>query len=181
MQDDSFVMVVAFFGVELWDTQSVSLDEIIVASILLLEEMIETEETQKNGVVLIADMTGLKFRHILQGTPSRILRILSVLQGNYPIKCKGLHSVNEPDWVPKVLSFAKRFFSQKLQERVHFHGSNLESLHNLIPKRSLPTDLGGECDGWMDAIDHKMIQRCFSKEEYYAKWNSMKIKSRSNN
>lgn len=36
-----------------------------------------------------------------------------------------------------------RFLNTKLQERIHFHGSNYESLHEHIPASVLPEEYGG--------------------------------------
>jgi len=65
---------------DLWPVSEIKLDEIILGSVLVLEEMILSEETQRCGVVLISDMSGLSFKQFCQGTPNRVLRILAVLQ-----------------------------------------------------------------------------------------------------
>jgi hypothetical protein len=47
---------------------------------LLLEEMVESEQTLQNGVVFVADQATLGLKHFKQFSISRILLILSVLQ-----------------------------------------------------------------------------------------------------
>lgn len=37
-----------------------------------------------------------------------------------------------------------RFLNTKLQKRIHFHGSNYDSLHEHVPASVLPEEYGGE-------------------------------------
>lgn len=43
-----------------------------------------------------------------------------------------------------ILTAIKPFFTDKIKKRIYLHGSNLNSLHDLICKDILPPELGGD-------------------------------------
>jgi hypothetical protein len=79
---------------------------------------VDSVETQENGVVMLGDMRGLTWSHFFQATPTRIMTIRSVLQGNFPLKFKGFHSINESPLLYKIHSCIKHLFSDKIIKRV---------------------------------------------------------------
>lgn len=61
-----------------------------------------------------------------------------------PVKFKGIHFVAQPWYVEMAFATMKSFFTEKVKRRFYVHGTNLNSLHNMISKDVLPPELGGE-------------------------------------
>lgn len=61
-----------------------------------------------------------------------------------PVKFKGIHFISQPWYVELTLTAIKPFLKDKIRKRIHVHGSNLNSMHQLICKDILPPELGGE-------------------------------------
>ncbi|KAK8786087.1 hypothetical protein V5799_007548 [Amblyomma americanum] len=60
-----------------------------------------------------------------------------------PIRIKGLYFINCPPLTESLYNLVKSFLSKKLQERLHFIGSDLSQLCGVIPSELLPEDIGG--------------------------------------
>ncbi|GBP24612.1 Alpha-tocopherol transfer protein [Eumeta japonica] len=65
------------------------------------------------------------------------------LKNVYGLKIKGLHLVNAPSFVDKVVFLFKTILSRKLAERIHVH-SSYEDFHKHVSREVLPSDYGGE-------------------------------------
>lgn len=64
----------------MWNTKEISMDEIYLACVLLLEEMSCEESVQKNGIVMIHDYEGFAFSHFRKLTMRNFIRILQIMQ-----------------------------------------------------------------------------------------------------
>lgn len=58
-------------------------------------------------------------------------------------KIKGIHILNAPTFVDKIIHLLKQALREKLANRIHVH-STYEDLHKYIPKEILPKDYGGD-------------------------------------
>nr|CAD7568205.1 unnamed protein product [Timema californicum] len=63
-----------------------------------------------------------------------------------PLRLKQIHHVNQPYFFNLVFAIFKPFLSEKLRNRLHFHGSDWSSLHSYIDPEFLPTKYGGLMD-----------------------------------
>lgn len=59
------------------------------------------------------------------------------------MRIKGIHILSESSTVNMIVSLFKQLFSKKVGERVQVH-KTLDSLHKVVPREILPSDLGGE-------------------------------------
>jgi len=83
--------------------------------------------------------------------------------------------VNEPTWLKRLGSFAKPFFSEKLQKRVHFHGDDYTGLGEHVPLSMLPHAMGGSLC-WEEAVDHELMGRVREGEEFHQRWRCVSFK-----
>ncbi|CAG0898826.1 unnamed protein product [Darwinula stevensoni] len=135
---------VSILQLGLWDPSVSSVEEMFRAVLACLEYASMDPSIQVCGVVGIFDCKGLAFHHAKHFTPSLAQKGASVLKDCFPIRFKGIHVLNEPLIVDMLFSMLKPFLSTKILTRFHFHGENLESLHQHVPKRILPCLYGGE-------------------------------------
>ncbi|XP_070534837.1 alpha-tocopherol transfer protein-like isoform X2 [Ptychodera flava] len=138
-----------------WDPYKYPIIDIIKANFLSLEKLLEDEETQVNGVVIIIDLSGLSFSHATHIGPIFAKKVTSIFQNAMPVRIKGVHYVNEPRIFEWLFAIIRPFLKEKLKQRIRIHGSNFSSLHEFIPSSSLPSDYGGSLPEfnskeWMD-------------------------------
>lgn len=122
----------------------------IRAIYLTLEKLIQPEETQVNGIVILADYTGVGLSQASSLGPFLAKKVVGILQDGFPIRIKAVNIINEPRIFKGIFAIIKPFLKEKMAERFVLHGSDLSSLHRTIPRSVLPEEYGGEL-GCLDA------------------------------
>ncbi|KAJ7361753.1 Clavesin-1 [Desmophyllum pertusum] len=134
-------MIIIFAGS--WDTDTYGTEEILKAFILSMERLIENDEAQLNGIVIIADFSGWTASHASRLSLSFVRQVFSMFQDHYPARFVGFHFVNEPWYVKAALTLLKPFIHEKIWKRIHVHGNNMATLHDHCHQDFLPAEFGG--------------------------------------
>ncbi|KAL4135050.1 hypothetical protein QTP88_006712 [Uroleucon formosanum] len=142
----------------------ISIEDVFKVNLMILEVISEHPETQIAGVIGIADFTEFNWsKHYQFLSPYYAKKSAEVVQESFPLRFQGFHFINEPLYLYTVYSIMKPFLKEKLRCRVHFHGSNFNSLHKYITPNILPTYLDGNLE--FDPIT--WAQELLSKEQYF--------------
>lgn len=115
----------------------------IRAIYLTLEKLIQPEETQVNGLVILADYNGVGLAHASQLGPFLAKKVVGILQDGFPIRIKAVNIINEPRIFKGIFAIIKPFLKEKMAQRFILHGSDLNSLYQRIPSGILPEEYGG--------------------------------------
>ncbi|EEC08971.1 phosphatidylinositol transfer protein SEC14, putative [Ixodes scapularis] len=159
----------------LWNPYTCKSEDIFRANVLCLEQAILDPVTQVTGIVAIMDMKGFGFTHIRFCPPSNLQKVVSLIQDCFPARFKAIHVVNEPAIFSMMFSIVRRFLNEKLQQRIHFHGCDMSSLHQFIPAEILPEEYGG-FNGPMDNSD--FVARLYRNDELFKKDSEYGYKTR---
>lgn len=126
-----------------WDPSQVSTDEIFQATMVILELAILEERAQILGGVCIFDLGDLSIQQAWHLTPSIASKMIEIMVTSFPMKIHALHIVNQ-SWVfDMVYNVFKPLISNRMKERLFFHGDNMESLHQHVDPKYLPERYGG--------------------------------------
>ncbi|KAJ8016973.1 hypothetical protein DPEC_G00012950 [Dallia pectoralis] len=126
-----------------WKANDYPFEDNIRAIYLTLEKLIQPEETQVNGIVILADYTGVGFSQASNPGPFLAKKVVSILQDSFPIRIKAVNIVNEPRIFKGIFAIIKPFLKEKMAERYILHGSDMLSLQRHIPQSVLPAEYGG--------------------------------------
>ena len=129
-----------------WDSVNIPFVDNFRATLLVLDRLVEDEETQVHGFSVIYDFTDSSFMSMLKVAQSELITkgvLMELLQESFPARFKGVHLVKQPWYISIVLSVIRPFMKQKLRDRILGHGYNLDSLHRYIESDGLPQELGG--------------------------------------
>ncbi|KAE8576418.1 hypothetical protein XENTR_v10004173 [Xenopus tropicalis] len=126
-----------------WIPRDYPITENIRAIYLSLEKLVESEETQVNGIVILADYNGVGLTHASHFGPFIAKKVIGILQDGFPIRIKAVNVINEPRIFKGIFAILKPFLKEKIVKRFFLHGSDLNSLHANIPKSILPEEYGG--------------------------------------
>ncbi|OQR80394.1 alpha-tocopherol transfer protein-like [Tropilaelaps mercedesae] len=111
---------------------------------MFLEQSIQDPITQVNGICAIMDMKHFGLLQLRHSPPAHLQKVVQLIQDCFPARFKAIHIIHEPTVFGILFGIVKRFLNTKLQERIHFHGSSYDSLHQHIPASVLPEEYGGE-------------------------------------
>ncbi|XP_064797535.1 clavesin-1-like isoform X2 [Oncorhynchus masou masou] len=126
-----------------WDQGRSSFTDILRAILLSLEVLIENQELQINGFILIIDWSNFSFKQASKLTPNILKLAIEGLQDSFPARFGGIHFVNQPWYIHAMYTIIKPFLKDKTRKRIFLHGNNLNSLHQLILPDCLPSEFGG--------------------------------------
>lgn len=140
--DQNGAKLIVFFAGN-WDKDTYGTLEILKAFILTMERLIDTDEAQLNGIVIIADFSGWSATHTSNLTVSFIRQVFAMFQDHYPARFVAFHFVNEPWYVKAGLTLMKPFIQEKMWKRIHLHGNNKATLHDHCHLDTLPAEFGG--------------------------------------
>ncbi|XP_077270722.1 alpha-tocopherol transfer protein-like isoform X2 [Temnothorax americanus] len=96
------------------------------------------------GTHIILDVEGLSLSHLTYLTPTFAKMLVDFIQKCLPTRLKGIHIVNQSFIFNMGYAIFKPFLDEKIRKRLHFHGTNWNSLIAFIDKRSLLRRHGGE-------------------------------------
>ncbi|XP_066918178.1 alpha-tocopherol transfer protein-like [Clytia hemisphaerica] len=128
----------------MWEPSERTLLDNLRANLIAIEMLLEEEETQICGIVIIGDFRGFGFKQAKAMSPSIFRSYANVLLNCFPVRIKGIHVIEQPRIFTIVFAIVSQFMKEKLRKRVYLHGSNIVGMHQHIAKSILPNDFGGD-------------------------------------
>lgn len=123
------------------------------------------------GDRIVADWTNISFGHFTKMYPNIIMKILAAYQEGFSSRLLGIHYINAPSFIDTVLRVLKPILKAKLFERICIHKS-LEDLYEIIPRKCLPSDYGGDCKE-VEKIQAEWIKEINDRSEWLKEEFSM--------
>ena len=116
------------------------------------------------GIVALIDMDGFGWDHMMQLSVDYIRNVVSLVQNSFPIRFREIHIIKESYLFDMTFALVKPFLSEKIRNRIRFHGSDWESLHKAISPSILPRDYGGK----QPPFDNSQLKDALENlEEYF--------------
>jgi len=156
---------VMIFRAGKWDTTTTSPEDIFSTNFMCLELMAKEQKTQISGIVALIDMEDFGWDHMMQLSVDYIRNVVSLVQNSFPIRFREIHIINESYLFDMTYALVKPFLSEKIKNRIRFHGSDLQGLHKNISPSILPRDYGGE----QEPFDNIRLKEALENMEDYFK------------
>lgn len=126
-----------------WDPRKYGVEEIFKATVIILELGVLEPRAQILGGDVIFDLEGITMAHAWTITPQVASMVVALIVSAFPMTTHAIHILHQ-SWVFDVMfSVFKPLLDVKMQNKIFFHGSNMESLHEHISPFHLPKKYGG--------------------------------------
>lgn len=137
------------------DTDEVTIEEMSQIDTIWFESVLDEPKTMENGVTVIIDMKDVSWRLLKWFSPQNSWHLL-VFTEVAPVKSCDIHLINTSVCVSKPMKILMPLMIQGVLARIHFHSSDLTSLHEMIGMDCLPEQYGGP-EG--NVIDYDGLRR----------------------
>ena len=131
------------------------------------------EEVQKNGFIVIIDMSGIRWTHIYHTGVSDARLFSDLTERTLPRKLVSLHFVNINKLQDTSLMLFKPFLTSSTKKKMHFHGKDYSKLHSMVSPDLLPPTLGGSAKDYPTSMYNQVLEK--HKEEVLQIWDQLRI------
>ncbi|XP_017766981.1 PREDICTED: alpha-tocopherol transfer protein-like isoform X2 [Eufriesea mexicana] len=126
-----------------WDPRKYPVEELFKATVIILELGVLEPRAQILGGVAIFDLEGITMAHAWTITPQIASMVIALMVSAFPMITHAIHILHQ-SWVFDVIfSVFKPLLDVRMQNKIFFHGSNMDSLHKHISPSHLPKKYGG--------------------------------------
>ncbi|XP_077473579.1 alpha-tocopherol transfer protein-like isoform X4 [Stigmatopora argus] len=130
-----------------WKAEHYPFVDNVRAVYLTLEKLVQAEATQVNGVVVLADYSGVGVSQASDPGPFLAKKVVAVLQDGFPVRIKAVHVVNEPRIFKGIFALIKPFLKEKMAQRVSHTRSTARTCARCTD-RSLPRSCPRSTAAW---------------------------------
>ncbi|KAJ3656109.1 hypothetical protein Zmor_015209 [Zophobas morio] len=155
-----------------WHPDTFTVDDVLSASLLILELAILEPKAQMMGGICILDFEGITMQHALYMTPALARKVIQIAVSSQPMRLEAMHVINNSWMFETFFNFFKPLLHDKMKERLYFHGNDMESLHQHVDPKCLPDIYGGmqphyDYKDWLDGFrKNKSILKELNRQGY---------------
>lgn len=142
-QRDEFGRRVIFSCASNFDASKYTSAQMARTHAMVIESLLDEEESQVAGYCYITDEGGLTMNHISLWSLIDLKKMAKCIQVSSPMRHKETHFVNIPSIANKVIEFALSLTSEKLKKRM-FLDKNIDELKAKVDPDLLPSEYGGK-------------------------------------
>jgi len=150
-----------------YDPAEYSIQDIMKVSTMIGDLMMRTDDNFIiAGQIGILDFTGVNISHFLQFNPTFIKKMTMLQQDAAPIRQKASHFVNMPAIALTVFNIFQSFANEKNKQRIYVHGTDMDALYKVVPRKLLPKEYGGEA-GTIQEIVKDLEKTLVANREFF--------------
>lgn len=143
-------------------------------AVMIILDLWQYEEGTFPGFVIIINMDQTTFSHVARLDLMSVKKAFYFLQECMLLKLKGIHFINAPYFMDKLVTVLKPFLKKELLDMLQIHQVGSDSIYKIIPKASFPKEDGGEYKDY-NTIRDELIHRLRVNHEFIRDENKRRV------
>ncbi|XP_012288412.1 alpha-tocopherol transfer protein [Orussus abietinus] len=135
---------------------------------------VRISECRSLGDVYIYDLSAARLAHLGKLSPTILKKCEVVATKAFAARIKGIHFINAPSFIDRIVALVKSTLKPKLADRVHVHSSGYETLYDHVPREILPKDYGGEQES-MDVLSEKWNEKLLEWRDWFLEQQNVAV------
>ncbi|XP_028157586.1 clavesin-1-like [Ostrinia furnacalis] len=115
-----------------------------IRAVLMVVDLWQYEEGTWPGFVIVIDLDRMTLGHLTKLDIQTVQQFLYYLQEAMLVKLKGLHFLNAPSFMDRLMMLLRPFLKKALLDVLHIHQIGSKTVDPYVPMEGLPKDAGGE-------------------------------------
>lgn len=172
LKRDKYGRKIILFNAGRYDPYKYKSDHLVRTHSLVMEILMDDEESQIRGYTYIINESGISMGHISMWSLIDVRKLLNCVQNGLPLRHKRSYIINVPSYGVKFFELCISYLNEKFRKRCTIHTS-IEELKDDIDLKSLPVEYGGEVT-FQELID-SFKKTMYEKKEQIEAINNLRI------
>lgn len=125
-----------------------------------------TDDHLEDSDVVLMDVKDINLKFLKKFNMSIAKKMGKYQEEGMPIRLKQIHVINAPSFIDKLHGLMKPFLKQEINDMIHFHKPNTDSIFKYINKEELPDDYGGKA-GKMADLMKKSYSEIMANRDFF--------------
>ncbi|XP_045770987.1 alpha-tocopherol transfer protein-like isoform X2 [Maniola jurtina] len=138
-------------------------------AVLMTLDLCQSQDGTWPGLLIIVDFEGVTLGHLARLDLQNIQQFLYYVQEAILVRLKGMHFLNAPSFIDKVLLMMKPFLKKQLMDVLHIHTTGSTTVEKFVPIEALPKETGGKYKSYReiqdDVLENMRENKDFFKNE----------------
>lgn len=118
-------------------------DFLQISTLMLAVAMITTTFDYAAAEIMVYDFDGFSLAHFTKLYPNTLAKLIKLYLEAFSARISSIQYVNPPPFVESVLALLRPILKAKIFGKIRIN-RNIESFHEVVPRKCLPKEYGGE-------------------------------------
>ncbi|XP_052751882.1 clavesin-1-like [Galleria mellonella] len=133
---------------------------------MMMVDLWQYEEGTWPGFIMMIDMDQTVIGHLARLDLMTIRQVLYFLQEAMLVRLKGVHFLNAPSFMDKLMMMLKPFMNKTLMDMIYIHQIGSDTLYEHVPKEAFPKNNGGTYKDY-DTIKDELLKRFKANQKFF--------------
>ncbi|KAJ0172871.1 hypothetical protein K1T71_011047 [Dendrolimus kikuchii] len=126
------------------------------------------------GLVIVIDMNVVTLAHITKLDIQTIQQFLYFLQEALLVKLKGLHFINAPSFMDRLMMLLRPFMKKELMDMLVIHQTGSKTIDKYLPMEALPKEAGGQYKTF-DTLRTEIIEIVRANSDFFVEEHKKRV------
>ncbi|KAJ2943029.1 hypothetical protein O0L34_g15221 [Tuta absoluta] len=141
---------------------------------LMRLDLWQYEEGTWPGLVIFIDLDNMSLGHLAKLDLQSVQQYLYYLQEAMLVNLKGLHFLNAPAFMDRLMMVLRPFLNKSLMSMLHIHQVGSKTLDKFFPMEDLPTGAGGMGKS-IEVLIKENVMKMSAGKDYFLAENKKRV------